>query len=390
MKTITDQIPFVDLVNQCDELATEVMPAIERVVRRAAFILGDEVQEFEDKFADYCDTDYCVGVANGTEAIHLALRAVGVGPGDEVVTAGNSFVATTYAISHTGAMPVLVDINETDHNINVDLIERAITTRTKAIVPVHLYGQPSNMDAIRRIADHHGLKIVEDACQAHGAECDGKRAGSFGDAGCFSFYPGKNLGAYGDGGAVVTNDPDVADRLRLLRNYGQRQKNVHSLLAFNSRLDTIQAAVLLVKLPYLDDWNNKRRKAADLYRQQLQNSDLVLPVENIGSRHVYHLFVVKHDQRDQLIEHLQKQQIFCGIHYPAPLHHAEPYSTIRTIPRDLPVCSQLANRIFSLPMFPGITEEQISRVCDALKSFDAPSNGLNVNGAAPKGSISIP
>jgi len=374
MKTINQQIPFVDLVGQCDQLADEVMPAIERVIKRAAFILGDEVSEFEEKFADYCDTGYCVGVANGTEAIHLALRAVGVKAGDEVITAGNSFVATTYAISHTGAMPVLVDIDPTDHNIDVNLIERAITTRTKAIVPVHLYGQPSNMDAIREIADKHGLKIVEDAAQAHGAEYNGKRAGSFGNAGCFSFYPGKNLGAYGDGGAVVTNDPDVADQLRLLRNYGQRQKNVHSLLAFNSRLDTIQAAVLLVKLPYLDDWNNKRRKAAALYHELLRDTDLILPVENADSRHVYHLYVTKHDRRDELIEHLKEQQIFCGIHYPAPLHHAEPYGSVRSIPRDLPVCSDLASKIFSLPMFPGITEEQISRVCDALKSFGTLSN----------------
>ncbi len=224
MKTIHEQIPFVDLAGQSNALADEIMPAIENVIRRAAFILGEEVHEFEEKFADYCDANYCVGVASGTEALHLALRAVGVGPGDEVITAGNSFVATTYAISHAGAMPVLVDINETDHNINVELIERAITTRTKAIIPVHLYGQAATMDAIRVIADEHGLKIVEDAAQAHGAEFNGQRTGSFGDAACFSFYPGKNLGAFGDGGAVVTNDPEIAETLKLLRNYGQRKK----------------------------------------------------------------------------------------------------------------------------------------------------------------------
>lgn len=381
MKTIDEQIPFVDLANQCDELAGELMPAIENVIRRAAFILGDEVNEFEEKFADYCDTDYCVSVASGTEAIHLALRANGIGPGDEVITAGNSFVATTYAISHSGAMPVLVDINDSDHNMDVDLIERAITTRTKAIVPVHLYGQPANMDAIREIAEDHGLKIVEDACQAHGSEYKGQRTGSLGDAGCFSFYPGKNLGAFGDGGAIVTNDSDVADKLRLLRNYGQREKNVHSMLAFNSRLDTIQAAVLLVKLPYLDDWNNKRRKAAGFYREQLRDTEFCLPVENEDSRHVYHLFVAKHKLRDQLIEYLKEQQIFCGVHYPAPLHRAEPYSAIRSIPRGLPVCSRLATSIFSLPMFPGIAEEQVLRVCEALKSFTPSTNGAASNGA---------
>lgn len=371
MKTVEEQIPFVDLAKQCNELASEVMPAIESVVRRGAFILGEEVQEFEEKFADYCDTAYCVSVANGTEALHLALRAVGVGPGDEVITAGNSFVATTFAISHAGAMPVLVDVNESDHNINVELIERAITTRTKAIVPVHLYGQPAAMDAIQEIADRHGLKVIEDSCQAHGSEFNGKRTGSFGDAGCFSFYPGKNLGAFGDGGAIVTGDAEVAERLRQLRNYGQRQKNVHSMLAYNSRLDTIQAAVLLVKLPYLDDWNNQRRKAAELYHQYLQDTELELPVENGSARHVYHLFVVKHSRRDQLVEFLREEQIFCGIHYPLPLHHAEPYRTARSIPRHLPVCSDLAGRIFSLPMFPGITEKQISRVSDAVQSFCA-------------------
>jgi dTDP-4-amino-4,6-dideoxygalactose transaminase len=227
------------------------------------------------------------------------------------------------------------------------------------------------MAAIRKIADKHGLKLVEDSCQAHGAEYDGKRTGSFGDAGCFSFYPGKNLGAFGDGGAVVTNDPEIADQLRLLRNYGQRQKNVHSVLAFNSRLDTIQAAVLLAKLPYLDDWNNQRRRAAQWYRKHLANSELILPVEHENVRHVYHLFVVKHPSRDQLIKYLQEQNLFCGIHYPNPLHHAEPYSAIRSIPRNLPVSSSLANQIFSLPMFPGITEEQIIRVSGAIRAFSS-------------------
>ncbi|MDC0311480.1 DegT/DnrJ/EryC1/StrS family aminotransferase [bacterium] len=374
MKAVTAPVPFVDLKTQCNELTPEVMPAIENVIRRGAFILGAEVDEFEEKFADYCDSSYCVSVASGTDAIHLALRAVDIGPGDEVITAGNSFVATTFAISHTGATPVLVDINHSDHNLNVDLIEQAISPKTKAIVPVHLYGQPGNMKAIQEIAEKHGLKIVEDSCQAHGSEYFGKRTGTLGDAGCFSFYPGKNLGAFGDGGAVVTQDPKVAERLRLLRNYGQREKNVHSMLAFNSRLDTLQAAVLLVKLPYLDDWNNQRRKAATLYHELLADSELVLPTENEGSRHVYHLFVVKHSQRNQLMEHLNKQDIFCGIHYPNPLNQATPYLDIRSAPKTLPVCTELADQIFSLPMFPGITEAQIKRVSDAIKSFDPVNN----------------
>ncbi len=227
------------------------------------------------------------------------------------------------------------------------------------------------MDAIKQIAANHGLKVVEDSCQAHGAEYKGRPAGSLGDAGCFSFYPGKNLGAFGDGGAVVTNDAKVADKLRLLRNYGQREKNVHSMMAFNSRLDTIQAAVLLVKLPYLDVWNEQRRKAADWYRQHLQDTELTLMSENDDVRHVYHLFVAKHNRRDALMEHLKHEQVFCGIHYPMPLHHAEPYAQVRSIPRDLPVCTKLADQIFSLPMFPGITEQQIIHVSDAVKSFNA-------------------
>lgn len=368
-ETHHEPIPFVDLANQCSELAAEVLPAIESVIRRAAFILGDEVHEFEEKFADYCNAGYCVSVASGTDALHLALRAVGVGPGDEVITAGNSFVASAYAISHAGAMPVLVDVNESDHNIDVDLIERAITTRTKAIMPVHLYGQPANMNAIRQIADRHGLKIVEDSCQAHGAEYKSKRAGSFGDAGCFSFYPGKNLGAFGDGGAVVTSNEEVANRLRMLRNYGQREKNVHSIMAYNSRLDTLQAAVLLAKLPYLDTWNNERRQAAQWYRHHLKDTELELVPEHDDVRHVYHLFVAKHELRDQLMDYLRHEKIFCGIHYPMPLHLAAPYATARSIPRNLPVTSELAKKIFSLPMFPGITEEQICRISEAVKAF---------------------
>jgi len=324
MKAVTVPVPFVDLKTQCNELTSEIMPAIENVIRRAAFILGAEVDEFEEKFADYCDSGYCVSVASGTDAIHLALRAVGVGPGDEVITAGNSFVATTFAISHTGATPVLVDITPADHNLNVNLIEQAISPKTKAIIPVHLYGQPGNMQAIQEIAEKHGLKIVEDSCQAHGSEYFGKRTGTLGDAGCFSFYPGKNLGAFGDGGAIVTQDPKVAER-----------------------------------------------KAAALYHQYLADSELVLPTENEGARHVYHLFVVKHPQRKQLMEYLNQQDIFCGIHYPNPLNQATPYLDVRSAPNNLPVCTKLADEIFSLPMFPGITESQIQRVSKAIKSFDA-------------------
>ena len=374
MKTLDQAIPFVDLASQCEEIADEVMLAMESVIRRGQFILGDEVSQFEEAFADYCDTQFCVGVANGTEAIHLALRALGIGEGDEVVTAGNSFVATALAISHAGATPVFVDVNAADHTVDVNCLEAAITEKTKAIIPVQLFGQAADMDAIQSVARQHDLRVIEDAAQAHGAEYRGRRVGSLGDAACFSFYPGKNLGAFGDAGAVVTDDPQVADKLRMLRNYGQREKNVHSMLAFNSRLDTVQAAVLNVKLAYLDAWNEQRRIAADRYRQNLPEA-YSAPVERSHNRHVYHLFVVRHERRDELIEHLKSRDIFCGIHYPLPLHFAAPYVSARTVPDNLPVCSRLARQIVSLPMFPGISEAQVQRVCEELAAF---ADGLSI------------
>lgn len=379
MKTITHPVPFVDLASQCELIADEVMLSIEEVVRRGNFILGNQVTEFEESFAEYCDAKYCVGVANGTEAIHLALRAIGIKKGDEVITAGNSFVATALAIAHAGATPVFVDIDPNDHNIDIQLVEQAITKRTKAILPVHLFGQSADMDEIIRIADKHGVKIIEDACQAHGANYHGKRVGSIGDAGCFSFYPGKNLGAFGDGGAVVTNDADIADNLRMLRNYGQREKNVHSMMAFNSRLDTVQAAVLKVKLSYLDSWNDQRRDAAQIYKRLLPQ-EFSAVAEKPGNRHVYHLFVVKNPRRDEVMEYLKERKIYCGIHYPSPMHHAAPFADVRTIPNDLPQCTRLSGEIISLPMFPGITESQIQRVCKSMAAFLASPESALQNG----------
>ena len=375
-------IPMLDLVAQYEQLRGEMLPAIEEVLSRAHFILGEEVELFEDRFAAFCGADHCVGLSSGTEALHLSLRALGIGPGDEVITAANTFAATGFAIVYTGATPVFLDVDPVDYNIDVSLIERAVTARTKAIIPVHLYGQPAEMNAILSIAQKYDLKVVEDACQAHGALYGNRRVGSLGDAACFSFYPGKNLGAYGDGGAAVTNDPALAEKLRLLRNYGQRVKNEHSMLGFNSRLDTMQAAVLQVKLNYLDEWNERRRAVAQRYNELLADSEVVVPTEKPDVRHVYHLYVVQHDNRDQLLDHLKQEGIYCGIHYPMPLHLAKPFRSARTVPEGVPVCMKLAKRILSLPMYPELTESQIQHVVESISSFGvtaaAKSNGNGV------------
>ncbi len=317
-------IPLLDLVAQFENIRDEATGAIQNVLQKANFILGEEVEWFEDKFADFCGAGHCVSVSSGTEALHLTLRAMEIGPGDEVITAANSFAATPFAIAHTGATPVFVDVKADDFNLDVDLLEEAITSRTKAIIPVHLYGQPADMDAIRTLAERFELKVVEDAAQAHGAIYRGQTVGTLGDAACFSFYPGKNLGAYGDGGAVVTDNSELADKLRLLRNYGQQVKNVHDSLGYNARLDTLQAAVLLVKLNYLEEWTHLRRAAADRYRDLLATSDVQLPSEKDDVRHVYHLFVIQHDRRDELLAHLKDREIYCGIHYPFPLPRGSP------------------------------------------------------------------
>jgi len=311
-------------------------------------------------------------MANGTEAIHMALRALDVGAGDEVITAGNSFAATAFAIAYAGADAVFVDIDPDDFNIDTSLIESAITDKTKAIIPVHLFGQPARMKEIMAIARRYGLKVIEDAAQAHGAELQGQRCGSFGDIGCFSFYPGKNLGAFGDGGAVVTKDAELAERLRLLRNYGQKQKNRHDTLGFNCRLDTMQACVLLSKMQHIERWTEQRRQVAQWYREELGDSGILLPQAHEDSRHVYHLFVIRTSQRERLMASLAEQNIHTGIHYPNPLSTAGSFQDAPTIPMGLPVCTQVASEIVSLPMFPEMTREQVSRVCLAVKHIEQP------------------
>lgn len=363
-------IPLVNLQSQSQAIRDEVLERMADVIDSARFILGKEVEEFEEAFARYCQTEHCVGLANGTDAIHMALRALRIGPGDEVITAGNSFAATAFAIAYAGAQPVFVDISEDDFNIDVEIIEQAITERTKAIIPVHLYGQPAKMHEILEIAKRHGLRVIEDSAQAHGAEIDGQRCGSFGDVGCFSFYPGKNLGAFGDGGAAVTNDPEIARRLRLLRNYGQEKKNRHDLLGYNCRLDTLQACVLLTKLNHIEAWTQKRRLVAEWYREDLADADLLLPQQHANMRHVYHLFVVRSARRDELMQFLASRNIHCGIHYPHPLTSAQPFLDSPTLPLSVPTCHEVAREILSLPMCPELSRDQVKRVTDSILEFE--------------------
>ena len=367
----TDPIPLVDLRSQSRALKADVLRRIGEVIDDARYILGSEVADFEQQFARYCGTEYCVGMSNGTDAIHLALRALDIGAGDEVITAGNSFAATACAIALAGAEAVFVDVDPLDHNLDVGLIEQAVSERTRAIIPVHLYGQPARMNEIRELADRHHLRVVEDAAQAHGAELAGQRCGSFGDIGCFSFYPGKNLGAFGDGGAAVTNDPKLAEKLQMLRNYGQQQKNRHDLLGFNCRLDTIQASVLLAKLQHIEQWTEQRREVAGWYREALADTQVTVPYEHPDCRHVYHLFVVRTPRRDTLIARLAEQNIHCGIHYPSPLCSVPPFSGAPTIPMGLPVCAEMASEIVSLPMYPEMTRPQVSRVAQAIAECDS-------------------
>jgi dTDP-4-amino-4,6-dideoxygalactose transaminase len=366
-----NHIPLVDLAVQYQELRHEILPALERVMSTTQFILGEDVELFEQEFARFCGVQHCIGVASGTDALHLAVRALGIGPGDEIITAANTFIATALGATFAGATPVFVDVNADDFNLNAQLLEQAITARTKAIIPVHLYGQPADMEAILKIARQHNLKVIEDASQAHGAMIGSQKVGSFGDLACFSFYPGKNLGAYGDGGAVVTNDAKLAEKLRLLRNYGQKKKYVHTLAGYNSRLDTMQAAILRIKLRHLDRWTERRRAAARMYNELLSGVDVVRPKEIKGRKHVYHIYAIQHPQRDLLIEHLKHKEIFCGIHYPLPLPQQEPYREHKTVPHGAPVTMKLAENIVSLPLYPEMTEQQVMRVVEEIKRFGA-------------------
>ena len=360
-------VPLVDLKAQYDAIQPEIDAAIQRVVSRTNFILGEEVASFEKEFAAFCGVDFCAGVASGTAALYLALLAYGVRPGDEVITTPHTFIATAEAISHTGARPVFVDIEPGRYNLDPTLVEVAITPRTKAILPVHLYGQPADMESILEIAQQHGLRVIEDAAQAHGAEYRGRRVGSWGDIACFSFYPGKNLGAYGDAGAIVTNDVKIADKVRLLRNHGRRDKYEHLVEGYGERLDALQAAILRAKLPHLDEWNEQRRGHANRYRQLLATLPILLPSEPSHTIPVYHLFVVRTSRRDEIQRHLRSQGIETGIHYPIPLHLQPAYRHLAYREGDFPLTEQAAREVLSLPMYPELSDEQITEIAEALR-----------------------
>lgn len=363
-------IPFVDLKAQYKLIEPEVKLAMDKVLENTNFILGQEVSLFEEEFAEFCQAKYCVGVASGTDALHLALRILNIGPGDEVITVANTFVATVLAISYVGAKPVLVDIDEKTFNMNLDLIERLITPKTKAIIPVHLYGRALDMNKILDIAKRYNLYVVEDACQGHGAWFNGKRVGSQGIIGCFSFYPGKNLGAYADGGAVVTSNQEIYEKLKMLRNYGSPKKYYHDFIGYNSRLDTMQAAVLRVKLKYLDNWNKQRWANAQIYNQKLNGiGDLILPQSSNKDGHVFHLYVIRTKQRDKLMDYLVKRNIQCGIHYPVPIYALKAYAGLGFKENDFPVTQELSKDILSLPMFPELSIDQIEEVVARIREF---------------------
>jgi len=362
-------IPLIDLQLQHHTLRQEINEAVQTIFDRADFVLGKDVSMFEEEFANYCGTKYAVGVDSGLSALELSLRAFGVGPGDEVIVPAHTFVATATAVTLCGAKPVFVDIDANTYNIDVTQIESAITTRTKAIIPVHLYGLPADMEAILRIADAHGLVVIEDSCQAHGAEYHGKRTGNLGHAGAFSFYPTKNLGGCGDGGIVTTNDERVAATIRSLRNCGQKVKNVHELLPLNHRLDTLQAAILRIKLRYLDHWIESRRQIAALYSSLLANSPVYLPAESNASKHVYHLYVIRTSFRDALQAYLKDKGIGTAIHYPMPVHLQPFYVGNQDSQQSYPVAERICGEILSLPMYPELTDEQVRVVCSEVSAM---------------------
>lgn len=364
-------VPFVDLGVQYRAIAAEIDDAISKVIQDADFILGREVRLFEEEFAEFCDASYAVGVDSGTSALELALRAFDVGPGDEVITAANSFIASALGISHAGAKPVLVDVDPYTYTLDVTALERAVTRRTKAIIPVHLYGHPSHMGPIRQLADKHGLVVIEDACQAHGARYKSKRVGSLGHAAAFSFYPGKNLGAYGDGGMVVTKDRKIANRLEMLRNYGQKEKYKHVFRGYNRRLDTMQAAILRVKLKYLEKWNAARRWNAKLYQKHLEGSGVVVPGEAGGAESAWHLYVIRTERRDALKDYLVSKGINAGIHYPIPIHLQPAYHDLCYKRGDFPVTEAYADRILSLPMYAELTDGQIEFISQTVCEFQS-------------------
>ncbi len=358
-------IPFLELKRQYHSIKGEVDSAIAGTFEKGNFILGEKVEAFEKAFAGYCNAKHCISVGSGTDALNISMMVLGIKSGDEVVMPSHTFVATAFAALNAGAKPVFADIDEKTYNISVSGIKKAVKSKTKAILPVHLYGQYCDMAQIMELASKNNLKVIEDCSQSHGAEYNGKRK-LFGNVACYSFYPTKNLGCYGDGGAVVTNDDEVADKLRLLRNYGQSKKYEHITFGYNTRLDEIQAAVLLVKLKHLDSWNEKRRKLASLYNELLGDS-VITPSEAGYARHVYYIYAVRSKRRDALQAHLEKKGVKTLIHYPIPVHKQKVFGSCNS--QRLEVTERVASEILSLPMFPELTEAEVKEVAAAVNSF---------------------
>ncbi len=376
------KIPLVDLKAQYERIKDEINAAIQEVIATSAFIGGPYVRAFEEAFAKFCGVKHCIGVGNGTDALFIALKSLGIGAGDEVITASNSFIATSEVITMTGAQVVFCDIDPKTYNIDVSQIEAKIAPQTKAIIPVHLYGQPADMDPLLELACRYGLKIVEDAAQAHGARYKGQMVGSLGDAACFSFYPGKNLGAYGDGGAIVTNDDELALKIRMFANHGRVDKYDHKIEGMNSRLDGLQAAILSVKLKYLEEWTEARRQLAYLYNNLLADSEIVTPVEIENARSVYHLYVVRlgNDTRDLVSQELLRRGIAVGIHYPIALPNLKAYSHLSEEERRCPEATSASQEILSLPLFPELNKAEVQYIAETLKeSYAVRSVQLSVS-----------
>ena len=366
--TTSPKIPFLDLATPHADLHDEILAEWSQILKSAAFIGGPALDQFEAAFAKFAGSRLAVGVSNGTDALRLALLAMGISPGDEVITSPHTFIATTEAISQAGGRPVFVDVQEATGNIDPELIEQALTPRTRFLLPVHLYGQTADMDPILELARRHGLRVLEDASQAHGAEYRGRRAGSLAEAAAFSFYPGKNLGACGEAGAITTDDDDLAARLRQLRDHGQRMKYHHDIEGYNARLDALQAAALTIKLRHIDDWTERRRDRARRYSAGLEGSGVELPLETPGNKHVYHLYVIRHRWRDALKSALEEAGIGTGLHYPVPLHLQTAYNSMGLGPGTFPVAERWASWGLSLPMFPTLSDEQVDRVVDAVRA----------------------
>jgi dTDP-4-amino-4,6-dideoxygalactose transaminase len=375
------RIPLVDLKTQYQDIKEQVLSEIGQALDGMQLFLGKNVQTLESNFAEFCGVESAVGVSSGTDALHIAIRACGIGPGDEVITVSHTFIATIEAIILAGAKPVFVDIDPQTYNIDTGQIERMINSKTRAILPVHLYGHPSDMDPILELARTYKLKVIEDACQAHGAEYKGRRTGSMGDAGCFSFYFTKNLGAYGEGGIITTSDPDIAERCRMLRDHGQNSKYHHSMMGINGRLDEIQAAVLRVKFPHLEDWIEKRRNLAQAYNAGLAPL-LKKPQEMPWAKHVYHLYVIRTPEREELRAWLESKGIGAGMHYPIPVHKQEAWRVYGGGDFSLPITEKITEEIISLPIYPEMTNEEANYICSCIREFIESRRSVAVEGQA--------